>query len=469
VDLAESIVAPATELVPTQNLDTGAESFLSTPLSESSEPLRHRTLEENLVGRESKSCHVLGSATNCILYPTDIVLRPEGMGLGSEKLLSLSVNPGAFSPMNALGPGKQKLSSMDAKESDSVPSVFTNGLDLWNERIHDNCSIDIPSQYLVSPNHSTLSAIPNGREYSPFISSSSSNESNTNPIQVRDFTYSSNSTHGGISLLATVALDNMAYQPVIDPNLDKVSLNINNNEKSAVPSGERIQAMEFYDALTTIIKRAGLLKETETDGTNKIEGKEEKASDKVQSPSSSVKPSSISTSDFAAIPPSSKVASENVTPPNDSFDVYFLHPSSAQEELHYSNSAYASPSSAYLVAPLNSKTSLFPTDEFSPSLIPSQPFISETDKSSRFESNMGENKVAENEDVSMLNFSAPSPVPTKGTIALFGLSRADGKTVITFEGLMLRSYSNRFGSKGLWPQLVRCAPFPSIAQYFRML
>jgi hypothetical protein len=25
------------------------------------------------------------------------------------------------------------------------------------------------------------------------------------------------------------------------------------------------------------------------------------------------------------------------------------------------------------------------------------------------------------------------------------------------------------GSKGLWPQLVCCAPFPSIAQYFRML
>jgi hypothetical protein len=34
---------------------------------------------------------------------------------------------------------------------------------------------------------------------------------------------------------------------------------------------------------------------------------------------------------------------------------------------------------------------------------------------------------------------------------------------------VLRSYSNRFGSEGLWPQLVCCAPFPSIAPYFRIL
>jgi len=35
--------------------------------------------------------------------------------------------------------------------------------------------------------------------------------------------------------------------------------------------------------------------------------------------------------------------------------------------------------------------------------------------------------------------------------------------------ILLRSYSNRFGSEGLRPQLVCCAPFPSIAQYFRIL
>jgi hypothetical protein len=34
---------------------------------------------------------------------------------------------------------------------------------------------------------------------------------------------------------------------------------------------------------------------------------------------------------------------------------------------------------------------------------------------------------------------------------------------------VLRSYSRGNRSKGLWPQLVRCAPFLSIAPYFRML
>jgi hypothetical protein len=34
---------------------------------------------------------------------------------------------------------------------------------------------------------------------------------------------------------------------------------------------------------------------------------------------------------------------------------------------------------------------------------------------------------------------------------------------------LLRSYSRGNGSEGLRPQLVRCAPFPSIAPYFRIL
>jgi serine/threonine protein kinase len=35
--------------------------------------------------------------------------------------------------------------------------------------------------------------------------------------------------------------------------------------------------------------------------------------------------------------------------------------------------------------------------------------------------------------------------------------------------LLLRLYSRGNGSEGLWPQLVHCSPFPSIAPYFRML
>jgi hypothetical protein len=38
-----------------------------------------------------------------------------------------------------------------------------------------------------------------------------------------------------------------------------------------------------------------------------------------------------------------------------------------------------------------------------------------------------------------------------------------------FVHILLRLYSNDIGSKGLWSQLIRCAPFPSIAQYFRKL
>jgi hypothetical protein len=35
--------------------------------------------------------------------------------------------------------------------------------------------------------------------------------------------------------------------------------------------------------------------------------------------------------------------------------------------------------------------------------------------------------------------------------------------------ILLRSYSKDIRSEGLRPQLVRCAPFPSIAPYFRIL
>jgi len=35
--------------------------------------------------------------------------------------------------------------------------------------------------------------------------------------------------------------------------------------------------------------------------------------------------------------------------------------------------------------------------------------------------------------------------------------------------ILLRSYSRGIGSEGLRPQLVCCAPFPSIALYFRIL
>jgi hypothetical protein len=51
-----------------------------------------------------------------------------------------------------------------------------------------------------------------------------------------------------------------------------------------------------------------------------------------------------------------------------------------------------------------------------------------------------------------------------GVIRLGAAGTAGGGVLL--DGLS-RSYSRVIGSKGLWPQLVRCAPFPSTALYFK--
>jgi hypothetical protein len=76
----------------------------------------------------------------------------------------------------------------------------------------------------------------------------------------------------------------------------------------------------------------------------------------------------------------------------------------------------------------------------------------------------------------------PTPPPPTNTIQL---DIPDSKRTPTFhyeskavtpdaakciyEVILLRSYSRSNGSEGLRPQLIRCAPFLSIAPYFRML
>jgi len=45
----------------------------------------------------------------------------------------------------------------------------------------------------------------------------------------------------------------------------------------------------------------------------------------------------------------------------------------------------------------------------------------------------------------------------------------DEDLFIKAKASVLRSHSNDIGSEGLRPQLVCCAPFPSIAPYFRIL
>jgi hypothetical protein len=46
---------------------------------------------------------------------------------------------------------------------------------------------------------------------------------------------------------------------------------------------------------------------------------------------------------------------------------------------------------------------------------------------------------------------------------------SDKNVHLSKDGQMLRSYSRGIGSEGLRPQLVHCAPLPSIALYFRIL
>jgi hypothetical protein len=65
----------------------------------------------------------------------------------------------------------------------------------------------------------------------------------------------------------------------------------------------------------------------------------------------------------------------------------YLHPSPAYDEPNHLDLMNSLPSSAYLIAPPNSKSSLL-NDEFTPSLVPSCPFTAKTDEPAISESYM---------------------------------------------------------------------------------
>jgi hypothetical protein len=50
-----------------------------------------------------------------------------------------------------------------------------------------------------------------------------------------------------------------------------------------------------------------------------------------------------------------------------------------------------------------------------------------------------------------------------------GMVNSFEQSCLAHVGLVLRLYSKGIGSEGLWPQLICCVSFPSIAQYFRKL
>ncbi|KAG1850233.1 hypothetical protein DFJ58DRAFT_729328 [Suillus subalutaceus] len=97
----------------------------------------------------------------------------------------------------------------------------------------------------------------------------------------------------GLSLLAETALDNTNENdlsaPQTEPTIDTSELRPPDEPSERPfgrPEGELVQVMSFYDALTTIITRAGLAESLETISTYQEEEKNKKEAEQVQSPSS---------------------------------------------------------------------------------------------------------------------------------------------------------------------------------------
>ncbi|KAG1832595.1 hypothetical protein F4604DRAFT_1945958 [Suillus subluteus] len=134
------------------------------------------------------------------------------------------------------------------------------------------------------------------------------------------------------------------------------------------------------------------------------------------------------------LPPPETSPSRNSTSNNDgSFNVYFLRPMPLNDGSMHPNMTSVFLSSAFLVAPPNSKTSLFPDEEYMPLLMPSRPF--EYNPAPAY-SKLGDARVKHRkEDVSMFNLSSPPPVSKQGSIPYHSLARTDGRIIITFEKL----------------------------------
>ncbi|KAG1776556.1 hypothetical protein EV702DRAFT_1198252 [Suillus placidus] len=125
----------------------------------------------------------------------------------------------------------------------------------------------------------------------------------------------------------------------------------------------------------------------------------------------------------------------NVADAYNASNVFFVHPTSIKEPPTYSDSS-ASLLSVFPHTPPNSNASLVKSNEFMPSLLPSHFFESKLNSSTSTESDVrGSRAVETDDDVPMNHLSETPEVPTDGTIPYHGLSHADGKSYITFEGL----------------------------------
>ncbi|KAG1886228.1 hypothetical protein F4604DRAFT_1675877 [Suillus subluteus] len=305
------------------------------------------------------------------------------------------------------------------EESDMLSSPNTFDLSFTSPIDNDDSTNSSPRLSLIPPITTLQNATYNGRENSPATSTSSSVVSSANLIQTRDYAYSPGHVQDGLLLLATTALDSVKdtgpYVPIIDPNLQ-------NDDASP---GRR------YNELFN--KENRLFKNPETSGTTEGVGTDVGKDEKVQSPSS-FKATVLSSTNEPTMPYLSKTSWDDPSGLEDSFDVYFLHPSPAFDGSAYSDSSASIPSSAFLVVPPNSKTKLF-ENESMPSLMLSCPFVPKPDEPTLSKPNVRDSKGAEGEDVFMHNLTPSPPISTAGTIPYQGLACVDGKAVISFEGL----------------------------------
>jgi hypothetical protein len=195
----------------------------------------------------------------------------------------------------------------------------------------------------IPPSFSSLSAISNGREdfsiaslmqtdsttVQTGASKPFSSTDNPHPGQGNNYDLSSQSMHGGPSLLASMALGSLknreSSMPIIDPELlnDEPSSKKHRVDIPSEQQGERIQELNFYDVLTTILKHVGSIETSQTKDTFENEGIEEREKEKVQSAVSLIEPVSSSANE-TLMPLISSPTRDSKSEFDATFDVYFL-------------------------------------------------------------------------------------------------------------------------------------------------
>ncbi|KAG1874025.1 hypothetical protein C8R48DRAFT_669660 [Suillus tomentosus] len=213
-------------------------------------------------------------------------------------------------------------------------------------------------------------------------------------------------------ILPTFPVHSTTNEPCFDPNVPpNLNMGLDSNSDSMIPPIETLPDTVFVrDFELPLVQDS-----RKSEGHNIFE----EQYDDIISHSS---PASI------ALTPSP------ISPKEDSIDVFLVHPSFNNNiESTYSS---AVPSSAFLVAPPNSITSLPREDEYVPSLMPSRPFKGNPEYNLPSKPTLRDSSLAQDDkDIPMLTLPGTAPTPTEGTFPYQGPSRPDGRKYVSFEGL----------------------------------